>query len=444
MPQANIAPAGVGDAAKAQSAWAMARFLANDFAGIVQRLGSEPLLSAKARLVLAVSYRRVENNPPAIAHFEHLAQHQLAELMPENQLDVLDGLTASHLMAGNIQQASHYGTQAVKGREQVFTQPPVPWATQPIDAVLAPLRTATGALPQAASDGLKVLSYSLYGNLAVYIEMLIINLAACKVLYPDWQVWVYHDHTAPAAALARLVKGGAVLKPVSKAEAKYPGTMWRFFAFEDPAVLWVACRDADSFVTPRERRCVQAWLDSAQAVHAMRDWYTHSELLLAGMWGGFAPALREIRTAMDAFLGKAFTPSHGDQHFLRRYVWPQVRSSVCVHDSVFATSPRPFPDAAPPTLAAHVGNRLSSHFFVPCPPVPTSNGAQDLGQAQFGLYAGQGDSAVLICTYPLLRAVSLPVPGWQIEIPNLYRDAIASQQLQVRLSFEKKNLGISV
>jgi hypothetical protein len=61
--------------------------------------------------------------------------------------------------------------------------------------------------------------------------------------------------------------------------------MWRFAAYDDPNVDRVIFRDADSIISTREAGAVEEWVASGQAFHAMRDYGSHTDLLLAGMWG---------------------------------------------------------------------------------------------------------------------------------------------------------------
>lgn len=55
---------------------------------------------------------------------------------------------------------------------------------------------------------------------------------------------------------------------------------------DDPTIKRFLIRDADSIVSHREKAAVDAWLKSDKWFHLMRDNYSHTELILAGMWGG--------------------------------------------------------------------------------------------------------------------------------------------------------------
>lgn len=452
---ASDAGAAVANAVQAQRSgdpelekWAVEQFLANRFEAVVQRflplMGLQPdaqsisvdpadlgtvrvatalwpaalpevatpnvLLTAKTILVLGVCLRRLENNPPAYGCFKYLATRRFTELMVENQLDVLDGLTACAIAQGDKPAASSYGKQALHGRARVFVKSPLDWAGD-----------WQQQLQSAPGQGLQVISYSLYGHKPVYTEMLAMSLSAAPVLFPGWQVWVYVDETVPAAARERLTRAGAILKDTGSRELKFPKTTWRFLALEDEQVERVIFRDADSFLTPREVPCVREWMASGAAVHSIRDWFTHSELLLAGMWGARAAGFRKIRQALEHFVERPFTPSHGDQHFLRRYVWPYAQHSVVVHDSVFRPDgSKPVPSPAEPTLAAHIGNRLSRFVGLPLPQHLASRNTIEVvieaGGYQLGIY-------------------ELPVQSGKavIELPNRIDDLMREGKMTLKI-----------
>ena len=132
----------------------------------------------------------------------------------------------------------------------------------------------------------------------------------------------------------------------------------------DPAVKRFLCRDADSLLTVKERVAVDAWLRSPFWFHAMRDWYTHTDLLLAGMWGGVGGILPDTAALLRAYSGWRVEHDHIDQDVLAEAVWPVVRGKILIHDSVFAPclGSVPFPPfgALPP--GHHIGQNAFLHF----------------------------------------------------------------------------------
>ena len=66
----------------------------------------------------------------------------------------------------------------------------------------------------------------------------------------------------------------------------------------------------------------------------MRDHIYHMELILAGMWGGAAwvlPNLRERLLATVKYSNNRFA----DQAFLVDEVWPLIRDHSCTHDTYY-------------------------------------------------------------------------------------------------------------
>lgn len=178
--------------------------------------------------------------------------------------------------------------------------------------------------------------YSLFGSDPKYCETLLVNLTRIARLYPEYQVCVYHDDTVPNRVVARLVAQGAQMRHVRTCGiAHWPGTFWRFHAVQDAQAGFVLFRDADSLVTEEEAEWVRQWRNSDRPFHVMRDWYSHTDLILAGLWGGYAPYLQFMQGAIEHYLSsKALHRTHADQHFLADVVWPRIKVCALVHDSV--------------------------------------------------------------------------------------------------------------
>lgn len=86
---------------------------------------------------------------------------------------------------------------------------------------------------------------------------------------------------------------------------------------EDPTVGRFLARDCDSVVNARERAAVDERLRSPAWFHAMRDFPSHTDLLLAGMWGGVAGVLPPLARLLEGFTFDPLTQSRtADQRFL--------------------------------------------------------------------------------------------------------------------------------
>ena len=109
---------------------------------------------------------------------------------------------------------------------------------------------------------------------------------------------------------------------------------------------------------------VDAWLASRQWFHTMRDWPTHTDLLLAGMWGGVGGVLPPVGTLLGAYTAWRIENDHVDQDVLSEAVWPIARQSILIHDSVFAPclGSVPFPPFGSLPPGHHVGENAFLRF----------------------------------------------------------------------------------
>lgn len=180
-----------------------------------------------------------------------------------------------------------------------------------------------------------IISYSLYGDNPHYLDGAIRNAIVVRHLYPGWTARFYIDETVPEPALKRLREEGAQLRSVPSLAAGRFGLYWRFLVEDDPEVDIYLVRDADSVPNIKERIAVQGWLKSGEPFHVMRDQPTHSELVLAGMWGAHRGNIRGMgqkildfaETQKDVLNSRVY-----DQVFLRRVIWPLMRGRVFLQD----------------------------------------------------------------------------------------------------------------
>jgi len=187
-----------------------------------------------------------------------------------------------------------------------------------------------------AAISLQVIAFSLYGSEPLYGEGAVLNAQAIKKLLPHWCMRVYHDSSISSHLVQRLQQAGAQTISVNDtAIAHWPGTFWRFHAVSDPRVERVLFRDADSLISEREVSLIEEWLQSSYPFHVMRDWYTHVELILAGLWGAHAPYLAHMPHWVEHYLAHEIEHcTHDDQLFLAQYIWPRIHRHTLVHDSV--------------------------------------------------------------------------------------------------------------
>ena len=208
-----------------------------------------------------------------------------------------------------------------------------------------------------------VISYSLFGSNPRYCEPAVVNAQMTRDVFKGWTCRVYLDATVPDHVSRRLKDAGADVVFMHEDSKVHP-LMWRFLVVDDPGVKRFLLRDADALLSEREYAAVEEWVQSPYYFHLIRDYFTHTELILAGLWGGCTGVLNNLIESMQQFAeNNAKSGRFIDQHYLREHVWPTLRQSVLTHDDLFGFhDAKPFPPHAPNrwgTEKFHVGSNTS-------------------------------------------------------------------------------------
>lgn len=200
-----------------------------------------------------------------------------------------------------------------------------------------------------------IISFSLWGDRPEYITGALINAQIAQHLYVCWTPRFYCDASVPQDARDALTAYGAqVILMTGETDAAIR-PMWRFLASDDPDINVFVCRDADSRLNAKELLAVSDWLGSGKRFHVMRDHIYHHELILAGMWGGTAGILPNMRDWL-ASASKYFNNKFGDQAFLADMVWPLILEDTKIHDTFYRfPNAGPFPQGYDLPGAIHVG-----------------------------------------------------------------------------------------
>ncbi|TDV23823.1 hypothetical protein C7405_1285 [Paraburkholderia caballeronis] len=349
----------------------------------LQTVRRQPRLAA-AWSDAAVNCIKLERWTDAIRH----AQTALA--CGGDSLALYDALSHAHGALKQWDEVRRYGLYALNLRDRRFGGvPPMPHEPSP----------DMPPLPSPETRERNVISFSLFGGDSKYGETAVLNVVEQPRAYPHWVCRFYIDDSVPAAIVDRLRNGGAQIVRISGDHAQWPGTMWRFLALDDPRVDRVLFRDADSVISNREAEAVDQWLHSGKRFHAMRDSGTHTELLLAGLWGAVRGALPPIDTLVRHFMRTPLESAHfADQYFLRQSVWPYARASLMQHDSMFGfLDAHAFPGGPMPD-DFHVGYSEGSPYFTAASALP------DGSAVEWKLYRTRGTGAhtdaQLVCAYP--------------------------------------------
>lgn len=261
----------------------------------------------------------------------------------------LDGLAEVCGWLGKTAELQRYGHRSLQAADDQFRQ-----------GQRWPLGEMKPFNPGARDKN--IIAFSLYGAQPRYCETLVENIRAAAGLYPHWTCRVYLDDSVPEHVWQRLQEAGAQLRDMSGEKEIFP-TLWRFLVMDDPQVERFMVRDADSLVSEREAAAVAAWLASPFHFHHMRDYFTHTELLLAGMWGGVNGVFPQVELLIRQFIaGYQGSERFTDQYFLKAVLWPTVRMSILNHDELFDFHhAQPWPPHAPirwNSDAFHVGSNV--------------------------------------------------------------------------------------
>lgn len=237
----------------------------------------------------------------------------------EHLPDICDILTEITYKLNRFEESLHYARLAIDSKKRQV-------ATQQANPLPSPKKLSS-------DKQRNIISFSLFGNNPRYCETAVINASLAPLIYPEWTCRFYVDSSVPEHVLTRLAHYQAQIIMMDD-NSQLSGLFWRFLVTADPNVDCFIIRDCDSLISFKEQAAVKEWLNSGKFFHIMRDAIEHSELILAGMWGGYTGALEDINNKIQAFNQiRRITTKSIDQQFLRQFIYPTVAQSVLVHDS---------------------------------------------------------------------------------------------------------------
>jgi len=147
---------------------------------------------------------------------------------------------------------------------------------------------------------MRVISYALFGHSKVwgganfYWQCVAGIVRAHHNLFPDWELWLHHDDgdMTPLQGYAR--EGLIKLVPCGTVTARCAAMLWRMKPVWEPGVEYVLCRDVDSLPLPKDRRMVEAFVQSGMAAHSQSDNPSHTAHFMGGMCGFHVPQLLSL------------------------------------------------------------------------------------------------------------------------------------------------------
>jgi hypothetical protein len=263
---------------------------------------------------------------------------------------LLDALAHAWGRAGQLDRARQCGERSLRAKDAAA-------GPSPASAHAAPLPRF-----DPADARRHVISFSLFGSQPRYLDGALANARAAVHHYPGWTCRFHVDAGVPAETCAALVANGAQLRRMPRPLRLADGLFWRFTVMDDPQVTHFLLRDADSVVNAREAAAVHEWLGSGRGFHVMRDHPAHTDLMLAGLWGGVRGRLPPLAELLQGFRYRTGTQSRSaDQVFLAERVWPRIRHDCLLHDSVYRVlGARDFPPGSALPPGRHVGDNASA------------------------------------------------------------------------------------
>jgi tetratricopeptide (TPR) repeat protein len=336
---------------KFQAAYAMSDFQS------AAKLAEEALKIAPGHMQILSDYAlclmRIKAYGPAYDCYMRI-RHAPANLRRQASSTWLDGLTELCGHMGKTDEMRTYGLESLNRSDAIYGAGPseaIPENAPPVFDASRPTEN--------------FIAYSLFGANPRYCEPAVENAVVTREVFKGWTCRVYLDASVPEHVPRRLTEAGAqVIRMDGEKDRAVHPLMWRFLVVDDPSVKRFLIRDADALLSEREYAAVQAWVDSPRYFHLIRDYPSHTELILAGLWGGCTGIIKNIVPSMQAFETKNRESGRFiDQHFLRENVWPTLRKSVLCHDDLFGFHhAQPFPAHGPnrwKTDSFHVGSNTS-------------------------------------------------------------------------------------
>ena len=270
---------------------------------------------------LAVSYYRTKDYENAIKY------GLLAKEINPNDANLYSLFSEVYPKIKEYEKAKEAGSQALKLKELELENYP---SFDIKDKETPPFRKDSSK---------NIISFSLFGSNPKYCECAVLNARRVTSLYENWTCRFYCSSDVPSEIIERLKKENAqvIIKETPKDIKEM--LCWRFYVMSDKTIDRYLVRDCDSIINEKEAVAVNEWIESNKKFHIMRDWYSHTDIILAGMFGGVTSLFDNIEEMIkDFFKEKHQTRTHLDQNFLAKKIWPTIKNDVFIHDSYFKTN----------------------------------------------------------------------------------------------------------
>jgi hypothetical protein len=182
---------------------------------------------------------------------------------------------------------------------------------------------------------MKIISYSLWGNKALYVINAIKNADIALDIFPGWICRYYISPNVKKVFIDELRKRPNTEIILQHVDEDWNGMFWRFYAAKDALGKddIVICRDADSLLNRRDKACIDEWLSSDKDFHIIRDNCAHSARIMGGIWGVRNGLLSNMMQLINLYTRKELNNRKNiDQEFLAQIIYPKVIDKAFIHD----------------------------------------------------------------------------------------------------------------
>ena len=315
-------------------AWNLSKFnkALSYFERIYKEAGASPVLLKN----MAACYAKLNRYDQTIDVCKKLLQ------LGDATFRTYDAMTYAYIGKGEFKAAISYGDKAVTALAASIPYQP--------KKDLSPRKPFN---PEKKTHN--IISFSLWGDKKSYLRGAVQNAILAHCIYPSWQCRFYIDESVPEDVQKLLIHLQAQVVKMPLPKVPFEGLGWRFQVWDDPDVDFCIIRDCDSVISVFEAMAVHEWLASESWFHVMRCWYSHTDLILAGLWGGATGVLKNVYPAYIKNCARYTTPTV-DQEFLRSFAWPIVMHHALIHDRFHRlANTKPFPYSQFLTGKWHVG-----------------------------------------------------------------------------------------
>ena len=336
---------------------------------------------ATAKIDLAFTELRLKRYQDAYRHYLEALERQ------ENQMNyhLYDGLVEVCLALNLVDERKKYGALALLYKQRQVEK----------NHILTLPQQRAEFDPNQPEEN--IISFALNTAEPRYCESAILNVRHARDIFPEWTCRFYIGDAVPIDVQLRLKIAGAQLYKVSPEQQQYPVDFWRFLVMGDRQVKFFLLRDVNVLLSRKERAAVNDWLDSDLCFHHMRDYPTHTELLLSAYFGGSFGPFKHIESILQQYWQiHQHTQKKDQEWYFLRQMWPTISRSLFTHDSQgYSSQAAVFPD-----YVAKTDYEKSNHFYVGAdlagPVVEVKVHEPDVNQVRWHLVDEQHNT---VCAY---------------------------------------------